>query len=113
MAHVKVKVKIGDTSANGLYKQDSSTVWSQVSPDNDYKFNVAAGKWRVVANSSGTPIIKEVSTGTQNANPKNATWNNYTVTEWADVTTIAVSSASPAVLNIPTPSPSPSAVLTI
>lgn len=113
MAHVKVKVKIGDTSANGLYEQESATVWSQVSPNNDYKFDIANSKWRLVANSSGSPIIKEVSTGTQNANPKNATWENYTVTDWIDVSTIPVSSASPAALNIPTSSPSPSAVLTI
>ena len=61
MAHVKVKVKIGDTSANGLYKQDSSTVWSQVSPNNNYKLisHATSGVWRLIFDPSGSNIVKK------------------------------------------------------
>jgi hypothetical protein len=85
-------------------------------------FNIANSKWRLVANSSGSAIVREISTGTQNSNPKNATWVKYTIDDWVSPLEIPATAASPASPNTyptvtptpaspntyPTPSPSPS-----
>ena len=121
MPFVKVDALIDDFPASGIYKQDSSSVWSQISPNNDYKFDIANSKWRLVANSSGSAIVKEISTGTQNSNPKNATWVKYTVVDWVsplEIPATAISAQSPNTYptvtptpgspnTYPTPSPSP------
>ena len=96
MPFVKVDALIDDFSASGIYtKVGNTSVWDQISPDNNYRFRQINSAWTLLGEIDSVEVTKETSTGGTSTGPHTATWVKYTVVDWVSPDEISVAASSP------------------